>query len=119
MKINKRKMLELIDSAVEAKGEDFVVGRCRYTQHGDACCIVGTALIDYLDSSLKDPLMDADDGSGDFSELRNSTATNVLPMLDKYGYKFTRGAIKVAQAAQTSQDKMDQWGIAKAEAHKV
>ena len=106
--INKRTMLGLLEAAA-TKRPNRIVELCRYTNNGKSCCLVGSALIDELDPTLYTAMRDADSSQGEFFHTGDMQASAVLPLLKNYGYKFTRGAIKVAQAAQESQDSLHPW----------
>jgi hypothetical protein len=101
-KITKRKALELLDKAVEAKGTEHTTSTCTYfdEQTGAPNCIVGYGF-NSLGITLPDLIGEA---AANGTEIVN---------LNVEGYKFTRKARRVLSIAQTLQDEGSTWGEAR------
>jgi hypothetical protein len=107
-KITKRKALELLDKAVEAKGTEYSVKTCTYFNPDTAepNCIVGYGFksIGIDMSDLVESSEYYDPNTADISELEVS------------GYEITPKARSVLGIAQMIQDEGGTWGTARDQA---
>lgn len=139
-KITSKKMLALLEQAVETRGVNYVYpknngARCVYVRNtkkqinaptdefiqedGDPACLIGLVLHlldpDLLKNMTNDASinMSARDmlGGGEDQKRRRYGSQGVQ-------YAFSSKAIRMAQAAQTAQDSLETWGTSLAAAHR-
>jgi hypothetical protein len=107
-KITKRKALELLDKAVEAKGTEYAVETCSYfdADTAEPVCIVGYGFksIGIHMSDLLESSEYYDPNTADISELEVS------------GYEITPKARRALGIAQMIQDEGGTWGTARDQA---
>lgn len=115
--INGYSIVSAIDEAVNERGDNFVyqehfedIGTCKYVVGDEPACIVGKALIDYLDIDFP-----KDDGV-----YRNGSITYLHEEIEKYAdVKFTAEAVVIMAVAQGVQDAKGTWGLALVAARKA
>lgn len=121
--IDRDRAINLLDKAVEVKGENHVQDACVYMEYAEnadmaAGCIVGTALVEVLGrdkaealfmTECFDPQSDMDDDPVTF--VPNDVGlTNLRPILEANDIVLTDAAFIVWKSAQVIQDGGAPWG---------
>jgi hypothetical protein len=107
-------IVSLLDATVNQRGPDFVSNECVYERDGEPYCVVGVILhrlgvpVDTL--AAWDLGMVTEKRQPSFVQIR-SAAESVLDA------KFSDGAAKILQIAQTEQDNQMPWGGVKVHVH--
>jgi hypothetical protein len=124
--VTREKAIELLEHAVQLKGEDYVDenkpgGQCQYFTNGKPSCIIGHVLADLgvepgFDNQEFPDLVDAEDKiesyepEYDTEDYYNNFTT--AKFTNKKDLIFTSEAVRILRTAQEIQDEGGNWGSA-------